>query len=86
MTLNLPPVRVLLAGAAAAIAEAHALLTGQPDEADLHRVHRVLDEAGRVCLHLFGATGFLTDGPGSEIRVAELLGDTYSPPSTVGSP
>jgi hypothetical protein len=85
VTLNLPPVRVLLAGAAAGIAEAHALLTGQPDGADLHRVHRALDEVGRVCLHLFGATGFLTGGPGSEIRVAELLGDTYSPLSTVES-
>lgn len=83
VTLNLPPVRVLLAGAAAGIAEAHALLTGQPDRADLHRVHRALDEVGRVCLHLFGATGFLADGPGSEVRVAELLGDTYSPLSTV---
>lgn len=85
VTLNLPPVRVLLAGAAAGVAEAHALLTGRPDDADLHRVHRALDEAGRVCLHLFGATGFLADGPGSEIRVAELLGDTYAPPSTVES-
>jgi len=86
VTLNLPPVRVLLANAAAGIVEAHVLLTGRPDEADLRRVHRVLDEAGRVCLHLFGATGFLADGPGSEVRVAELLGDAYAPPSTVESP
>jgi hypothetical protein len=83
VTLNLPPVRVLLADAAAGLAEAHALLAAGPDAAALRRVHRVLDETGRVCLHLFGATGFLAGGPGSEIRAAELLGDTYAPPSTV---
>jgi alkylation response protein AidB-like acyl-CoA dehydrogenase len=87
VTLNLPPVRVLLADAAASIAEADALLAAGPDFAALHRAHRALDEAGRVCLHLFGATGFLADGPGSEVRAAELLGDTYTnrggPQSTV---
>ncbi|WP_432828450.1 hypothetical protein [Dactylosporangium sp. CA-092794] len=86
VTLNLPPVRILLADAATGLAEAHALLAAGPDAAALHRVHRALDEAGRVSLHLFGATGFLAGGPGSEIRAAELLGDTYAPPSTVETP
>ncbi|WP_326553366.1 hypothetical protein [Micromonospora sp. NBC_01813] len=84
VTLNLPPVRVLLADAAAGLAEAHALLASGPDATALHRVHRALDEAGRVSLHLFGATGFLADGPGSEIRAAELLGETYGPPARQG--
>ncbi|MFY1638269.1 hypothetical protein ACN27F_34125 [Solwaraspora sp. WMMB335] len=84
VTLNLPPVRVLLADAAAGLAEAHALLATGPDEAALYRTHRALDEAGRVSLHLFGATGFLAEGPGSEIRAAELLGETYGPPCTEG--
>ncbi|KXK58493.1 hypothetical protein AWW66_29495 [Micromonospora rosaria] len=45
------------------------------------RAHHALDEAGRVCLHLFGAVGFLADGPGAEVRAAELLADTYPPPT-----
>ncbi|WP_431882488.1 hypothetical protein [Micromonospora gifhornensis] len=77
VTLNLPMVRGILADAATGIAEAQALLDTR---ADLHQVHRALDETGRSCLHLFGAAGFLTDGPGSHLRVSELLADTYPPP------
>ena len=81
VTLNLPMVRGILADAAAGIAEAQALLDTDVYGADLHRVHRALDETGRSCLHLFGAAGFLTDGPGSDLRVSELLAETYPPPN-----
>lgn len=86
VTLNLPLVRVLLADAAAAVAEARALLATGPDADALRRVHRSLDEVGRTCLHLYGATGFLLAGPGAEIRVAELIGDTYAPTTGLERP
>ena len=88
VTLNLPMVRGILADAAAGIAEARALLdTGAgPYGADLHRVHRALDETGRSCLHLFGAAGFLTGGPGGDLRVSELLAETYPPPTDLEAP
>jgi len=80
-TLNLPMVRAMVADAAGAIAEARALLDADPapDPAALRQAHHALDEAGRTCLHLFGAAGFLAGGPGSEVRVSELLADTYPP-------
>jgi len=81
--LNLPLVRANVADVACALGEARALLdTALPDAATLRRVHNCLDEAGRRCLHLFGARGFLSDGPGSVARAGELLGDAY-PPTTV---
>ncbi|WDZ83421.1 hypothetical protein [Micromonospora cathayae] len=82
-TLNLPMVRGLVADAAAGIAEARALLDTDPTPLDLTRVHQSLDEVGRTCLHLFGAAGFLADGPGGEARVSELLADTYPPPTAL---
>ncbi|SCL35027.1 Acyl-CoA dehydrogenase, C-terminal domain [Micromonospora nigra] len=86
-TLNLPLVRALLADAAAGVAEARALLdTDAGDPSTLRRVHEGLDEVGRRCLHLFGAAGFLADGPGSEVRASELLADTYPPPTELEAP
>jgi len=85
ITLNLPMVRGIVADAAAGIAEARALLDADTD-AGLYRVHLALDEAGRSCLHLFGAAGLLAAGPGSEVRVSELLADTYPPPIDLEAP
>ncbi|MFH8800939.1 hypothetical protein ACH4F6_15280 [Streptomyces sp. NPDC017936] len=82
--LHLPLVRALVADAACGLAEARALIR-EPDTdgAALSGAHRALDEAGRVCLHLLGATGFATGGPGDTIRASELLADTYAPPPPV---
>lgn len=79
VTLNLPLVRAMLADAVAGTTECLALLRAAPAPYTLRRVHRSLDETGRRCLHLLGAAGFLADGPGSEVRVCELLADTYAP-------
>ncbi|MFY1702145.1 hypothetical protein ACN28G_10455 [Micromonospora sp. WMMA1923] len=83
VTLHLPMVRAMLADAAAGIAEVRALLDPDhgPGVGGLGRVRDSLDEVGRTCLHLLGAAGFLADGPGAEARVAELLADTYPPPT-----
>jgi hypothetical protein len=78
-TLNLPQVRAMLADAAGCVAQAHALLATARDDAPLRQAHRELDEAGRLCLHLFGATGFLSHGPGEQVRASELLADAYAP-------
>jgi hypothetical protein len=86
VTLNLPMVRAMVADAAGAIAEARALLDAGPDDTALRQAHHALDEAGRTCLHLFGAAGFLADGPGGEVRLSELLADTYPPPNRLEAP
>ncbi|WP_117212767.1 hypothetical protein [Allorhizocola rhizosphaerae] len=78
-TLNLPLVRAMLADAAGGIAEAAALFAAAPGSPALHRIHRSLDEVGRLCLHLFGAVGFLATGPGGDVRASELLADAYTP-------
>ncbi|MFC4147660.1 hypothetical protein ACFO0M_15495 [Micromonospora mangrovi] len=85
-TLNLPMVRAMVADTAAGIAEARALLDTVDDGTGLRRAHLALDEAGRCCLHLFGASGFLAGGPGGEVRVSELLADTYPPPTELEAP
>jgi hypothetical protein len=82
--LQLPLVRAALADVAAGIAEARALCQEVPMSSTLRRLHRTLDEAGRRCLHLFGAAGFLVDGPGVEVRRSELLADVYAPPTEGG--
>jgi hypothetical protein len=84
VTLNLPMVRAMVGEAAGALAEAHALIATAPEAptaAAVRQVHSGLDEAGRICLRLFGAIGFLTDGPGGEVHASELLADTYAPPA-----
>ncbi len=58
--------------------------TDPADSADpagivLRQAHRVLDETGRSCLHLFGASGFAAEGPGRDVRASELLADAYAP-------
>lgn len=86
VTLNLPLVRAMLADAVAGTTECRALLKAAPAPYTLRRVHRSLDETGRTCLHLFGAAGFLAAGPGSEVRVSELLADTYAPAADESAP
>ncbi|MCI4066941.1 hypothetical protein MRQ36_32015 [Micromonospora sp. R77] len=76
----------MVADVAAGIAEARALLDTGSDGTGLRRAHQALDEAGRGCLHLFGASGFLADGPGGEARLSELLADTYPPPTELEAP
>lgn len=81
-TLNLPLVRAMLADAAGGIAEAAAMFAASGDSSALQRlqrIHRSLDEVGRLCLHMFGAAGFLATGPGGDVRVSELLADAYQP-------
>jgi alkylation response protein AidB-like acyl-CoA dehydrogenase len=77
--IDLPLVRASLADAASGTAEAGALLGCDVTAASLRQAHRTLNEVGRGCLNLFGAAGFLADGPGSEVRASELLADTYAP-------
>ncbi|MGX7827886.1 hypothetical protein ACTG9Q_22640 [Actinokineospora sp. 24-640] len=78
-TLSLPLVRALLADGIAARAQAQALLAAWPDADTTAAAHRCLAEAERVGLHLVGASGFVADGPGRDVRAAELLADTYPP-------
>ncbi|MFI5758919.1 hypothetical protein [Streptomyces sp. NPDC051569] len=85
-TLGLPMVRGLVADAASGVAEVRALLATGPDQAAVRRSHRALDASGRTCLHLFGAAGFLTGGPGSTVRASELLADVYAPVHDQESP
>ncbi|MET9566629.1 hypothetical protein [Streptomyces tauricus] len=80
--LSLPMVRGLVGEAAAALAEARALAAVDAQPHAVRRAHRALDECGRTCLHLYGAHGFLTEGPGSTVRASELLADVYSPADT----
>jgi hypothetical protein len=44
------------------------------------RVSQRLTEAGRRLLRMLGASGFLSDGPGGELYLAELVGLTYLHP------
>ena len=78
-TLSLPLVRALLADGVAARAQAQALLAGWPDADTTAAAHRAIAEAERIGLHLVGASGFVADGPGRDVRAAELLADTYPP-------
>jgi hypothetical protein len=71
----------MVADAVGGTAEAHALLDADVNTTSLRRAHHSLDEVGRVCLHLFGAAGFLVGGPGSDVRASEMLADTYAPPT-----
>ncbi|MHC0433717.1 acyl-CoA dehydrogenase family protein [Streptomyces sp. O3] len=77
--LSLPMVRGMVGEAAAALAEARALAADVDAPAALRRAHRAVDACGRICLQLYGAHGFLTDGPGSTVRASELLAEVYSP-------
>ncbi|SIQ87161.1 Acyl-CoA dehydrogenase, C-terminal domain [Cellulosimicrobium aquatile] len=85
-TVNLPPVRLVLADAALAHLEAQALLarvTAEPEErADdrpvpattLARVTAVLDRTSRTVHNLFGASGFVDGDAARLARTIDLLG------------
>ncbi|MBE9926917.1 acyl-CoA/acyl-ACP dehydrogenase [Cellulosimicrobium cellulans] len=85
-TVNLPPVRLVLADAALAHLEAQALLAGvtaEPGErADdrpvpattLARVTAVLDRTSRAVHNLFGASGFVDGDAARLARTIDLLG------------
>jgi hypothetical protein len=48
-----------------------------PDPQARWRVHLRLVAAGRSVLRLFGASGFLSDGPGATLHLAEIAGNVY---------
>ncbi|MFE2727328.1 hypothetical protein [Kitasatospora sp. NPDC059327] len=76
--LNRQLVQSAVADVALALTEAADLLA-IPDRtaARRHRIHRGLVDAGRVAIKLYGASGFVADGPGRLLYLAELLGNTY---------
>lgn len=85
-TVNLPPVRLVLADAALAHLEAQALLarvTAEPGErgddrsvpaTTLARVTAVLDRTSRAVHNLFGASGFVDGDAARLARTIDLLG------------
>jgi hypothetical protein len=75
-------VRGAIADVALALSEAASLLDLPPAGARLWRVHLRLVSAGRTLLKLFGASGFLTDGPGGVLYLTELMGNVYLHPET----
>ncbi|WP_340697709.1 acyl-CoA dehydrogenase family protein [Cellulosimicrobium funkei] len=97
-TVNLPPVRLVLADAALAHLEAQALLarvTAEPGEqADegpvpattLARVTAVLDRTSRAVHNLFGASGFVDGDAARLARTIDLLGHASGtlPAGTIG--
>ena len=46
------------------------------------RTHRRLVGLGRDLLRLLGASGFLADGPGGDLHLAEVTGNVYLHPGT----
>ncbi|MFE3323805.1 hypothetical protein [Streptomyces sp. NPDC059176] len=50
-----------------------------PDASQVRHLHREVTAAGRAVLRLFGAHGFLADGPGAVAHVSELLADVHLP-------
>jgi hypothetical protein len=44
------------------------------------RAHRRLVDAGRRLLRLFGAAGFLGDGPAADLHLIEVAGNVYLHP------
>ncbi|WP_264030992.1 acyl-CoA dehydrogenase family protein [Cellulosimicrobium sp. SH8] len=87
-TVNLPPVRLVLADAALAHLEAQALLggvaardaAGSPDRgaavsgSSLARVTAVLDRSSRAVHNLFGASGYVDGDAARLARTIDLLG------------
>lgn len=41
------------------------------------RLHRRLVRTGRAILRLYGASGYLADGPAADLHLAEVTGQTY---------
>ncbi|MDG4787865.1 acyl-CoA dehydrogenase family protein [Micromonospora sp. WMMD1102] len=54
------------------------------DAAARWRTHQRLVRLGRTVLHLFGAAGFLLDGPAGELYLAEVTGNLYLHPGAPG--
>jgi hypothetical protein len=50
------------------------------DRASRWRSHLRLVAAGRQLVRLFGASGFLADGPGADLYLAEVTGNVYLHP------
>jgi hypothetical protein len=71
-----------IADVALALSEAASLLDLPFTAARLWQVHLRLVSAGRTLLKLFGAAGFLVDGPGGVLYLTELLGNVYLHPGT----
>jgi hypothetical protein len=72
-----------LADVAIVLAEEEAALDAGGGDPPLRwRSHRRLTAAGRVLLRLLGASGFLADGPGGELYLAEAAGNVYLHPGT----
>ncbi|WP_051415589.1 acyl-CoA dehydrogenase family protein [Nocardiopsis sp. CNT312] len=73
-----------LAWAATEQAIAESLLTGSTERPDDHavlcRASRRVTAADRCVLRLFGASGFLSDGPGQVAYLSELMADAYLEP------
>jgi hypothetical protein len=74
-------VRGELAEAATEQAVARALRTDAADRPDLYpvltRASRRITVADRILLRLFGAYGYLSDGPGQVAHLSELMADAY---------
>ncbi|MCB7135523.1 hypothetical protein [Cellulosimicrobium marinum] len=75
-TVNLAPVRVVVADAALAHLEAQTLLSrpGPVTAARLARVDDVLTRSARTVHNLWGAAGFVDDAPARLARTIDLLG------------
>lgn len=77
-TINLAPVRLVIADAVLAHAEAAGALCGGrgfPPPIALTLAGHAIDRSLRLALGLFGAAGYVDDGPGRLARCAELLGN-----------
>lgn len=73
--LDRQKVRITLADVAVELRECAAFATDEP--ATRWRVHLRLVDTGRSLLRLLGASGFLADGPGAALHLAEVAGNVY---------
>ena len=82
--LNRQLVRGAVADVALALSEVDDLC-GRPGDAQRWwLIHRDLVAAGRILVKLYGASGFVADGPGRLVYLLELLGNTYLHPGERG--
>lgn len=74
-------VQGIVADTAIELGETATVLDGtQPESVHAWAVHQRLVSTGRRLLRLLGASGFLSDGPGAELYLAELAGNVYLHP------
>ena len=80
--LSMQLVEGQLADIAMAINADEAVPAGTRDEDRYSRwrSHLRLVAAGRLLVTLFGASGFLADGPGADLDLAEVIGNVYLHP------